>query len=239
MSLNAVVAGYLAESLIAVAEVSDYLSDRSAHPAAAAWSALETEQKEGCCRQASDDLSRFVYCREPLHLPGLPPPHFPLPFSGHRILGGKLASCASATVMADDSLEDCANLYPDDYFVGGAIAVIDGPCTAQMRRITNYTAATGEFRVEAFSTSPGAVNYLLIWPLPAWAFRAAIEQAASIALLGRNSDTMRDAQKGLRSISSPGRTSSYSSSGAQGHLCPEAWSEIRPYIAGSLKFERS
>jgi len=239
MSLNATIASHFAESLVSVAEVSAYISSRSAHPAKDAWESLDTAAKEGCCRQASDDVSRLNYCLEPLALPGFSTLKFPLPLKSHRVLGGTLTSSQSSTQMADAGLADVSNLYPDDFFKGGSLGICQGACSGKIRRITAYNSANGGFTTEAFDKALGEANYLLIWPLPVWTCRAVIEQAVSIALWGRNPDAMRDSQMGIRSVSSPGRSSGYFKSGPEGLLCPEAWNEIRPYLARDVKVERA
>jgi len=244
MTLNSTLGHVDAESFVSISEVTTFFSAQSKKPQASAWSAASDANKEAACRLATSHISRVLETfmqrdqqRQALVMPSV----------HHRMYTGVLTDGTNATTLYCSALGASPYLvdYPDDWFNGGSLIVNESAskCAGQVRRIADYTAATGKIVLEtALSEAPGNANFRLLWPLKRHdlqLFESICIQAGYVLSDDYHGTEQNQVLRGVETNSSrSGDTIAAKERGPEAGLCHEVWTVLKTRKPKSVRYER-
>lgn len=150
-----------AVSYVSLAEATAYLQNRTD---ATEWNALTDDQKEQLLKMATRQIDSFRFhgtkmYKEPRDYRNKQKLEFPR--YQDRKFTVNINSVTINTIVSS-ALANQA-MYPDDYFNGGAIVVMNGNGKGQTLLISDFVMATGQITLgENFTTTPAEGDQILI-----------------------------------------------------------------------------
>ena len=176
MALNTVPTHPSADSYVSKAEADAILANRIG---VTDWTARTDDEKEALLKLATAQIDSFRFFGEKIFKFAKnyrDEQALQFPRDNKPTISGT-ADSATATSLVDAALASNTN-YPDDFFNGWAIVIIEGTGRGQTIAITDFVSATGALTVAAWTVQPDSTSqYLLVPKIPQKVKLAVVEQA--------------------------------------------------------------
>jgi len=197
----------------------------------AAWAALSNDDRAQLLITASGQVDTLRYYGTPVFTQGGytgQAQAMKFPRVGHRYFQGNLDAAASDVSGIMSELSGYPE-YIDDFWKYGAIVILSGAQQRAVRAVAGFIAATSTLTYDTFGDDLGAVQALLIAPLPQLLRDAICLQAWHLYEQGTPTNPRRNLQAdGVAGYSLPGISETFVSPKASGQtvmgpLCVQAY----------------
>lgn len=153
------------------------------------------------------------------------------PRNDHPYLSGQAGPDSTAEILKDSALAR-PMVYPDQFFAGGSVQIVEGTNRFELRGVTAYNAEAGSLTLNPAFPQPldAGSRYRLLYPLPVSVKLAQIAQAR--AIVDQSIRTLRLQGYGVKELRVKDLSMKFERMvSLRSIVCPEALVYLSPYLA--------
>lgn len=240
MALEITLGSPITNSYVTVTEADRHFACEHAFQEELEWGTLATSSRESVLVAATRSLDAlrlrgtrfFAEASRLMRATGLGQEQaLAFPRNDHPYLSGRAESGSTVNTLVDAALAR-PTVYPDRFFAGGSVQIVEGTNRFELRGIADYDADAGSITLnQAFPQALDASSrYHLLYPIPVSVKLAQFAQTR--AIVDRSIRTLRLQGYGVKELRVKDLTMKFERIvSLRSIVCPEALVYLSPYLA--------